>query len=83
MSDVQHRVSTPLDKRTLVLYSFMKTKGMVSLMHARRKTQDDKDVDRPVERTTEVHQSLQSLVESVKRKSAAIQQPGIGKRRKL
>jgi hypothetical protein len=83
VSGVQPRVSTPLDKRTFVLDSFMKTKGMVSLMRARHKMQDDKDIDKPVDRATGTQQSLQSLVESVKRKSAAIQQPGIGKRRKL
>jgi hypothetical protein len=60
----------------------MKTKGMVTLMHARHKKQDDVNAVRPAAKTG-AQQSLQSLVESVKRKSAAVQQPGMGKRRKL
>ncbi|OAX39056.1 hypothetical protein K503DRAFT_690359 [Rhizopogon vinicolor AM-OR11-026] len=66
---------------------FKKTKNMVALLdertkHQRRRDPEDENNARVVRR--KVHDtSLKNLVESVKRKSAAAGQGGLGKRRKL
>ncbi|KAI0756904.1 hypothetical protein C8Q80DRAFT_1092670 [Daedaleopsis nitida] len=68
---------------------FKKTKSMAALLEERsrrqhEKTSKDRGTMMARRNDTEVQQpSLQSLVESVKRKSAGLGQPGEGKRRKL
>lgn len=66
----------------------MKSKGMSALLDERSKRQKDNystGDDNVVARSSGSGQrdSLKSLVESVKRKSSTVEQPGIGKRRKL
>ncbi|KIJ63014.1 hypothetical protein HYDPIDRAFT_113516 [Hydnomerulius pinastri MD-312] len=70
---------------------FKKTKGMAALLDERTKRKKSRN-DRPEGPDSQTRgpakegghdRSLQSLVESVKRKSAAADQGGIGKRRKL
>jgi len=60
---------------------------MVALMQARRSKNKHKSSEAASlgKSMTEAsgERNLESLVESVKRKTAAIQQPGLGKRRKL
>ena len=72
-------------------HSFKKTKGMAALLDERTKRKKSRN-DRPESLDSQTRgpakegghdRSLQSLVESVKRKSAAADQGGIGKRRKL
>jgi len=75
----------PSDDRS----SFKKTKGMTALLEERQKRQREEkresvsgaksssSVDAPNQR------SLESLVESVKRKSSARDRPKMGKRQKL
>ncbi|EJD04071.1 uncharacterized protein FOMMEDRAFT_121565 [Fomitiporia mediterranea MF3/22] len=67
---------------------FKKTKSMAALLEERAKRQSGKG-GRPTEREPsrsdglEIQQSLQSLVDSVKRKSSHADGKGVGKRRKL
>jgi hypothetical protein len=60
---------------------------MVTLMQARSKMSKEQHgksgISIPKISAGDGERSLQNLVESVKRKSAVVQQPGIGKRRKL
>lgn len=72
---------------TLFVYSFKKTKSMSALLEERSKRQKDRH-SRPDQSVVEdTHtggkDSLKNLVESVKRKSAAVEQREAGKRRKL
>ncbi|RDX55768.1 hypothetical protein OH76DRAFT_1338050 [Lentinus brumalis] len=68
---------------------FKKTKSMAALLDERSRRQQEKaskNRDSTVSKHSDAdpqQQSLQSLVESVKRKSAVLDEPGIGKRRKL
>jgi len=67
---------------------FKKTKNMSALLEERAKRQRQKysDADGPAPikpQDSGAHDSLKSLVESVKRKSAVMEQSGTGKRRKL
>ncbi|KII93743.1 hypothetical protein PLICRDRAFT_171458 [Plicaturopsis crispa FD-325 SS-3] len=67
---------------------FKKTKSMAALLEERSKRHKDSrgaGVDEDVRRSADVggERSLQSLVESVKRKSMAADQKGTGKRRKI
>ncbi|EGO20002.1 hypothetical protein SERLADRAFT_418227 [Serpula lacrymans var. lacrymans S7.9] len=66
---------------------FKKTKSMAALIGERLKRQKDRRGEGGVERERSskeaTGQSLKSLVESVKRKSASYDQGGVGKRRKL
>ncbi|TFK94459.1 hypothetical protein K466DRAFT_536116 [Polyporus arcularius HHB13444] len=68
---------------------FKKTKSMAALLDERSRRQQEKaskNRDSTVAKHSDAdpqQQSLQSLVESVKRKSAVLDEPGIGKRRKL
>ena len=73
--------------KTAVANSFKKTKSMAALLEERSRRQRSKqqstEVATTAEQTTgDSKSSLKSLVESVKRKSAAVE-VGIGKRRKL
>ena len=70
-------------------YSFKKTKSMSALLDERSRRQQEK-TSKSRESTIVKHSesgapqpSLKSLVESVKRKSAVLDAPGVGKRRKL
>ncbi|KAI0932105.1 hypothetical protein AcV7_000700 [Taiwanofungus camphoratus] len=65
---------------------FKQTKSMSALLEERSKRQTGKKPT--VDRSAAVNESetsgnLKNLVESVKRKSAVVEQPGVGKRRKL
>lgn len=69
-----------------VIHSFKQTKSMSALLEERSKRQTGKKPT--VDRSAAVNESetsgnLKNLVESVKRKSAVVEQPGVGKRRKL
>ena len=76
---------------TTWMHSFKKTKGMSALLDERSKRQKDHQGEASERASSkkntaesEPKSSLKSLVESVKRKSAAASdQPGVGKRRKL
>ncbi|TDL28603.1 hypothetical protein BD410DRAFT_760012 [Rickenella mellea] len=68
---------------------FKKTKGMTALLEERTKRQKERSEDLPQrtsalngEQTGDSGRSLQSLVESVKRKSSAVNHEGVGKRHK-
>lgn len=69
--------------------SFKKTKSMSALLEERSRRQQEKasrNRESTVTRRADAESqqsSLQSLVESVKRKSAALDKPGMGKRRKV
>lgn len=74
----------------LVSSRFKKTKAMTALlderqkrMHERRGSQDGRVTNKAKDTTGNSTNSLRSLVESVKRKSANVDIPGQGKRRKL
>ncbi|CDO71641.1 hypothetical protein BN946_scf184911.g112 [Trametes cinnabarina] len=68
---------------------FKKTKNMAALLEERSRRQQEKasqnrETTSSARGETDAHQpSLQSLVESVKRKTAALEESGAGKRRKL
>ncbi|KAI0651940.1 hypothetical protein C8Q79DRAFT_68312 [Trametes meyenii] len=67
---------------------FKKTKSMAALLDERSRRQHEKMRDREPtaskrDPSDDRQPSLQSLVESVKRKSAAMDESGVGKRRKL
>ncbi|KAH9858106.1 hypothetical protein C2E23DRAFT_164513 [Lenzites betulinus] len=68
---------------------FKKTKSMAALLEERSRRQQEKSSKNRESATskrgdTDVQQpSLQSLVDSVKRKAAVMDQPGVGKRKKL
>jgi hypothetical protein len=74
----------------LLFFSFKKTKAMGALLEERQKRQRELRDQRPEGEAAKSKptegtnaKSLQSLVESVKRKSANADPPGQGKRRKL
>ncbi|KAI0639490.1 hypothetical protein C8Q77DRAFT_1069503 [Trametes polyzona] len=66
---------------------FKKTKSMAALLEERSRRQQEKQgresTSARASDTSAQQPSLQSLVESVKRKTASMDQPGVGKRRKL
>ena len=72
-----------------ICYSFKKTKSMSALLEERQKRRKEKSsnpdtVNLPAQTATSSQPNLKSLVESVKRKSAAAtEHGGTGKRRKL
>lgn len=66
-----------------MIHSFKKTKSMSALLEERSKRQEGREeVSGSVSRT-EGQKSLDNLVENVKRKSHAIGENRVGKRRKL
>ncbi|KAI0361520.1 hypothetical protein OH77DRAFT_1444095 [Trametes cingulata] len=68
---------------------FKKTKSMSALLEERSRRQQERasrnreSASRQQDDGASSQPSLQSLVESVKRKTAALEEPGVGKRRKL
>ena len=80
--------ATTCPAKLLRYFRFKKTLGMVALLEERSKRLKEKrngldsTGSKPKSRK-DTERSLKSLVESVKRKSAAVDQPGAGKRPKL